>query len=84
VNFIFSHECFPRVHKDVLPYRQSFVEDRLNKLPITEFKQGNYIQVGNPTRADQEYMFIVTEIDTKNSLIYLNWGGVIDTRQKQF
>lgn len=84
MNYIFSHECFPRVHKDVLPFRLSFVEDRLNKLPITEFKQGNHIQVGNPTRADQEYLFIVTEIDEENSLIYLNWGGVIDTFQKKF
>lgn len=79
MSYIFSDTCFPKVHKDVLPYRQSFVEDRLNALDRSEFRVGAHVQVGNPVRADQEYLFIVTEIDTENDFIYLDWGGVIDT-----
>ncbi len=79
MNYIFSHNCFPRVPRFVLEYRQHFVEERLKALDQSEFFIGAYVQVGNPVRADQEYMFHVTDIDEENELIYLDWGGVIDT-----
>lgn len=83
MSYIFSDTCFPRVSKFVLEYRQAFVEARLDQIPRNQFVPGQYVQVGNPVREDEEYLFLVTDIDQENDFIYLDWGGIITTTLKR-
>lgn len=51
----------------------------MDKLPLESFVKDARVQVDSPVRADRDLIFIVTEVDQENGLIYLDDGGYIDT-----